>query len=246
VQTLDLFGRCALFLAQGRNTPPVSRRGTVYGNRPQRSLKEEETLPDIVRPARRALGMFAVLASLFVSTVPIERALAQQQSSSVLVVNPATSPLPTSRIDSSGRSAYQSAQTTTACAGSTSCVFNFPPVPKGHHLVVQHVSGSLIFSGSGSLQVFLGEVQAQTRGASNPTSSFFAPSINGISLFDQPVLHYVAGGIGPTVSLSTSFPGSSSSGTGVGKSSPFTTDNQSITLTGYLIDCKSGPCKISQ
>jgi hypothetical protein len=58
--------------------------------------------------------------------------------------------------------------------------------------------------------------------------SFFAPFINTLSLFDQPVLLYFDGGESVGVSISVG-------------STNFIFD-QNITLVGYLIDCVEGPC----
>src|SRR5215469_10785283 len=62
----------------------------------------------------------------------------------VEVVNPTSSPVPTSPVNvtDTGRIAYQST-VTNQCAGPSTCVFFFPAVPAGHRVVVQHISGNV-------------------------------------------------------------------------------------------------------
>jgi hypothetical protein len=110
----------------------------------------------------RAATAFAAFASLVLLAAPIERAFAGPPSMPVTVTNPATSPVPTtttnpatnpaltSSVDDPGRVAYASTQSIpTTCAGVSFCsTINFPAVPTGHRLVVQHVSGSVFIGGT--------------------------------------------------------------------------------------------------
>jgi hypothetical protein len=204
-------------------------------------------MPKIVLPARYGVAMFAALASLAVVAAPAQKALGDKPSTPVSVINPSTAPALTSSIDNPGRIAYQSEATVT-CTTSSSCQFSFPAVPQGHHLVVQHVSGSLSFSITpDTIEVVLSGTAAGTTNSTG-ASQFFAPSVDNLSLFDQPVLYYIDGGISPVVSVIPVVPGSGGCGSqtcgaGTGKVVvTFTTNPQSVTLTGYLLDCTASPC----
>jgi hypothetical protein len=123
-----------------------------------------------------AAGVAAALAaSLTALVVPTDAAHAASPTSNVIVVNPATEPALTRNVDDPGRIAYQS--TATCVLDSTACTFNFPAVPKNHRLVVQHLSGTLLFAagvdGRGA-QVFL-------NGGANAARSHFyrSPLISG-------------------------------------------------------------------
>jgi hypothetical protein len=148
-----------------------------------------------------AVGVAAALAaSLTALAAPTDAARAALPTSNVNVVNPAKDPALTRSVDEPGRIAYQS---TAPCdlPGNT-CNFIFPAVPKGHRLVLQHISGHLDFTSDvGGVEVDL-----------NGTSFLAPPSFRRIGLFDQPVLQYIDGGSIPVLgattdaSISTSFP----------------------------------------
>jgi hypothetical protein len=194
----------------------------------------EETMPKAVSFVRHIVLGSAALASLAVVAAPIQEALGDKPSTPVTVVNPSTGPALTSSIDDPGRIAYQSVATLNSsgshCA-ATSCNFSFAAVPQGQRLVVQHVSGLLYFNGTpDAVTVQLGN-----------GSGFFAPFVDNESLFDQPVLYYVDGGTSPVVNVSLLVPVSQSGGAGTSKDM-FTADPQSVTLTGYLLNCTVSPC----
>lgn len=189
--------------------------------------------------------IFAALTSVAVVAAPIQKAVAQatsaRPSTPVIVVNPSTDPALTSSIDNPGRIAYQSTAQA-SCDGHIACQFSFATVSQGKRLVVQHVSGFLSFNKTPDVVgVFLG---ATTNGISPTltpgTSPFFfsAPSFDNISLFDQRVLYYVDGGI--PVDLIVYLPGSANvAGNFV---PPEFSNPQSVTLTGYLLDCAASQC----
>jgi hypothetical protein len=169
-----------------------------------------------------AAGVAAALAtSLTALAVPIDAARAASPTSNVIVVNPATEPALTRNVDDPGRVAYQSS-TTCDVPGTAACNFIFPKVPKGHRLVVQHVSGRLNFASDAS------GVEVGLNGDANGAqSSFLAqPSFRRDGLFDQPVLLYFDGGSTPI--LFTSADASTQSG--------------QATISGYLLDCATTPC----
>jgi hypothetical protein len=170
-----------------------------------------------------AAGVAAALAvSLTALAAPIDGARAASPTSNVNVVNPATEPALTRSVDDPGRIAYQS---TATCNGAgNSCNFLFPAVPKGHRLVVQHVSGHLNFTTDAS------GVEVDFNGdATEAFSSFLAPpSFQRTGIFDQPVLLYFDGGSEPILFTSAD--------------ASFNTSPSQATLSGYLLDCVTTPC----
>jgi len=74
-------------------------------------------------------------------------------STLVSVVNPTTSPVPTSSVNVTdpGRIAYQSQVSLSLCGTERlSCELLFPAVPTGHRLVVQHISATDQFTNPGA------------------------------------------------------------------------------------------------
>jgi hypothetical protein len=169
-----------------------------------------------------ATGIAAALAaSLAILGCPVGGAFAASPTVQVDVVNPATNPGLTRSVDDPGRIAYQS--TASCVLASNDCSFDFPAVPKNHRLVVQHMSGFLLFDGSakGALVLLEG-------GANNARSSIIAPpSFQTESSFDQPVLQY--------------FDAGSAAHIGVFADAPLNSDS-STTISGYLLDCATTPC----
>jgi hypothetical protein len=163
----------------------------------------------------------ALVASLTAFAAPIDGARAAPPTSNVNVVNPAIEPALTRSVDEPGRIAYQSA--TTCAVGSDFCNFVFPEVPKGHRLVVQHVSGQMVFA-SDTPGVQLG----LTGGTNEGGASFLAPpSFRRNGLFDQPVLQYFDGGSIPVLFASPDA----------------TIQFGTATISGYLLNCATTPCQ---
>jgi len=101
-------------------------------------------------------------------------------------------------------------------------------VPAGHRVVVQHIDGIVTFTTApGGVAVLI-----QTGG--HDITEFFPPNtvgLDGANGFDQPVLFYIDA--------------SSSAGVGVtGSGAIFMGGNslQSVTLTGYELDCTVAAC----
>jgi hypothetical protein len=104
-----------------------------------------------------------------------------QFASPVRVANTAAAPALTSSIDDPGRIPYQSTVFQT-CTGAN-CTFTFGALPTGHRLVIQHVSGILGFSGSGTqISVIL---RAGGPDAVSFLASYFGPRTE--AEFDQSV-----------------------------------------------------------
>jgi hypothetical protein len=169
---------------------------------------------------KRVPAAFWTVVLAFAFIVP--RASAQLTVPQVWVTNPPTHPVLTSRIDDPGRIPYQSTQNPT-CEGAN-CTFTFTSVPVGRRLVIQHVSGILGFSGSGT------QVSLIMRGGGPDAVSFLEPYFDSRTEaeFDKTVQFYVDAGQAPIVYA-------------------FTPESnfafvQSLTLIGYELDCTASPC----
>jgi len=153
-------------------------------------------------------------------------------STLVSVVNPSTSPVPTSSVNVTdpGRIAYQSTVAPTACSGNSQCFFDFPAVPAGHRLVIQHISGLVQFTA----QPTFAQALIEDNKTGNNFSAFFVPTnVTGsgsIGLFDQAVLDYLDAGDFAIVEVDAF------------GSAVFATGTQDVILTGYLLDCSAAPC----
>ena len=150
----------------------------------------------------------------------------------VEVVNPTTSPVPTSPVNVTdpGRIAYQSTVFPTGCSGNFQCFADFPAVPAGHRLVIQHIGGFVSLTAQPtSTDVFI-----EDNATANTFGAFFVPSnpVGGgfAGLFDQAVLEYVDAGDFAIVEVD------------VQGNSVFNTGTQEVTLTGYVLDCSAAPC----
>jgi hypothetical protein len=152
----------------------------------------------------------------------------------VNITNTGAQPVLNSSIDDPGRIPFQQqiALNNGECSGAATCFFTFRSVPAGHRLVIQHISGSVSYSGT----PFSIIVSLYTPNSGVPLSQFFA-TVTGpdtsLTVFDQPVLAYidpplVAGAFfGVRVDLG---PGRVTSG------------GQLMTMSGYMLDCTAAPC----
>jgi hypothetical protein len=162
-------------------------------------------LPKIRSAARRSAVVFAALAGLAMLASPIHGAFGAQTTQ-------------VRDVDDPGRIPYQSFQN--ASAGQRE--FDFPAVPAGHRLVIQHVSGDM------NLEFTPNQVEVLVV-ATGGASSFFAPFSNTFVKFDQPVQLYVEAGDAPIVGV-------------LGNNGVDPTSRGFLTLTGYLLDCAATPC----
>lgn len=153
---------------------------------------------------------------------------------SVNVANTSAQPVPSVSIDQPGRIAYQSqvSKSDGSCTGASMCFFDFPSVPGGHRVVIQHISGIVSFAGTNNaiwLQL--------NNGSGAPLSTFFAPVVPTVSFsaFDQTVQAYfdpaVSAGI---IEVQVSLLG--------GATFPSPGAAEIITLSGYELDCNVAPC----
>jgi hypothetical protein len=157
-----------------------------------------------------------------------------------------------------GRIAYQSSVNCIAGAscgciaggnaieGTASCSLRFPAVPRGHRLVVQHISGRVETSGTviAPLQVTVGSLAG---GAFSTFLAFYPliPALQGagnppINLpteteFDRTILGYVDAGDTPTVAVALTQAGDTGA-IGLKIATPM------VILTGYILDCATSWC----
>lgn len=157
-------------------------------------------------------GMLSVLAGIFSAGPAIAQAVR-----AALVSN----------VDDPGRIPYQSQR---ACIFSSgSCVVSFPPVPDGKRLVITHVSGSLQDTLPGGTLV-LGNLSSF--GTSIAITVTFTGSSGGSNYFtfDQSALLFYDARLHPEVTMT------------VGAFGQPSNSFASFTLTGYMLDCTTGPC----
>jgi hypothetical protein len=195
---------------------------SVFTDSGEISGQRQKKLDEAAGRRMVATGIAAAFAAgLAILVSPVGGAVAAPPATQVDVVNPATSPALTRNVDDPGRIAYQSS--TTCVLDSTTCTFDFPPVPKNHRLVVQHVSVELLFGADArGAQISLGG------GANGAVSSFIAPpSFLHSSLFNQSVLQYYDAGSAPFVFAFADI-------------SP--SPDSLATISGYLLDCATTPC----
>jgi hypothetical protein len=142
--------------------------------------------------------------------------------SSVDVANPATAPLFVVNLDEPGRTPYQPVS---ACvAANISCESVFPGVPSNHRLVLQHISGTTIWSSAPSAVFGFAR-----NGAGVVVTRFLAQTSDTTTFFDQPVLVYYDAGQQPDVVI-------------IAGALTSTALGGNITLSGYLVDCGVAPC----
>jgi hypothetical protein len=175
-------------------------------------------------------GMAAVIAAAGLSSLFTARRIEAQYSSPVKVVNTTSAPALNSAVDDHGRIPYWSQvepgfDSGEPCDGRNGCVFTFGPVPAGHRLVVERVSGDLGLTGFVSeLVVSLSAPAAVT--LPNFYTFFDAPVTGN---FDVPILAFIDSQ--QTVAVQVVAVGG---GTFTG--------GRRIILTGYLLDCLAAPC----
>jgi len=137
---------------------------------------------------------------------------------------PASLALPVVSIDEPGRIPYQVAAFG-HCNG-TVCTATFNPIPAGHRLVIQHVSGDMTTQDplSDATRVLI-TLQNKLQGIAFTESPFISGVFVGT--FDQPVAFYVDGGESPTMQVHI----------GVSQMETF-----NPTIIGYELDCTKVSC----
>jgi len=146
----------------------------------------------------------------------------------VEIVNPATSPLPTSSVDATdpGRIAYQSTLSIglggTGCSGEV-CSLSFPPVLAGHRVVVQQIS---VFANITTPALGPADIRISLNGSL--LLEFTVPASPNTLAFVQP--------------LQLALDPSNSVRVSVGNNDVVFAPPFSVTLTGYELDCTVATC----
>jgi len=146
----------------------------------------------------------------------------------VSITNTAVNPAVVSSVNEPGRIPFQSTIDNSSKCSGISCLWLFSAPIAGHRIVIQHISGLVDFSSTPSaITVFLNNGSASL-------STFFAP-INGAvkyTAFDQSVQAYFDPG--QPVSVQVNLDGGANFATGGLV--------QSVTVSGYVLDCTAAPC----
>ena len=167
-------------------------------------------------------GIAAAIAVAGLVSLFAARRIEAQYSSPVKVVNSTSAPALSSVVDDHGRIPYQSELFGKACTG-LSCTLTFGPVPSGHRLVIEHVTGSIDTVGTVS-QVDVQLNPSIPVGTLDRYASFYVPQ-----QFDQPTLAYLDASQSVDVYVIL---------IGGGTFGP----NSRMGLKGYLLDCTAAPC----
>jgi hypothetical protein len=185
---------------------------------------------DVLRRVVMAVGGISVIA--LVAGLAAPKAVHAIVATAVQVVNTATSPALTSSVDDPGRTAYQSTLTGECFSG---CTFQFPTIPAGHRVVIQHISGFARLDGPAP-----GVTVIVHGGPTGILGAFFDPVSTTVttgtsdfdSVFDQPVLFYFDAGQNPAVEFQIQ------QGT-----FPLLFNSNTVTITGYELTCSAAtPC----
>jgi hypothetical protein len=164
------------------------------------------------------------LALVGVGTLLSPRRSEAQFSSPVRVMNTSAAPALNSRIDDPGRIPFL-VLFSNGCSG-TLCSYTFPAVPAGHRVVIEHISGALIFN-TAPTQLF-GFVKSS--GNTNQVQFNVIPPSGTVTIFDQPILYYVDAGQSPIIQFTSGVTNFNASA------------GQNLTLVGYELDCNAAPC----
>ncbi len=175
-------------------------------------------------PKKYLLTGFGALALIGVGTLLSPQRSDAQYASPVKVLNTAAAPALNSSINDRGRIPFI-AGFSNSCSG-TLCSTTFLSVPAGHRVVIEHISGALVFN-TAPTQV-IGFVRDSQNTTSQIQFNVILPSGN-VAFFDQPVLYYVDGGHNPLIQFTSNANFNPAAG-------------QNLTLIGYEVDCNAAPC----
>ena len=191
-----------------------------------------------MRPFEK-LGYTAAACALLVLTFSIigPRAVKAAVATLVQVSNTSANPVPTVELGNPGRIPYRVAQPPYNCDVQPVCLMQFPTVPAGHRLVIQHVSGGLdmIYTPT--------NVSMTLSTSTTLLSNFFAPVAGPfgggiyLSYFDQPVLGYVDAGDAPQLNMVIGSPATYGA-----QQAFFAKAAMQVVLSGYELDCTIAAC----
>jgi hypothetical protein len=154
-------------------------------------------------------------------------------SASAQIPTNGTSPsaaAPTYDIDQPGRVPYQ-AHLRGSGGGTSEIDFSFKPVPAGHRVVIQQVTGTLGLTGIPSSDTKLSVYLSNNFAPGDASFTFLTAAFTGFvpsGWFSQAVQYYVDAGDQPQLRLFTPVFGFSFG---------------DLTLIGYEVDCTAAPCQ---
>lgn len=182
-------------------------------------------------------NVVALVTAIGAISVFSARRIEAQFSSPVKIVNTTSAPAITSRMDDHGRIPYQSEVDggsagipPISCDQLIGCGFTFGPVPIGHRLVIERVSGVIPTTVAGQAFVSLLNPNPSSQ-IGNIYSAFTVPTTGTLGYFDEPTLVYIDSQQSVTVNVALS----------AGAAFP-TGFIRRMIVKGYLLDCTAAPC----
>lgn len=135
-----------------------------------------------------------------------------------------TAPVLAVNVNDPGRTPFQSMHNVFTLIDLHTFGFVFPTVPSGHRLVVQHVSGQMLFNAPTAASVTLTYLNDHTQ-----LRGIFP--VRNSQAFDHRVLVYYDEGENPLMYITVQ-----------DQSYTDLTKFVGVTMTGYLVDCSVAPC----
>jgi hypothetical protein len=181
---------------------------------------------------RRWLGMAAIVVAACAISVFSARRIEAQYSSPVKVVNTTSAPAINSGMDDHGRIPYWSEVQAALIDGqncpsnASFCEFPFGPVPSGHRLVIERVTGQVVPSGFVN-EILVTLTPAVPTGILDSYAWFDTPTTSGY--FDVPTLAYIDAT--QTVNVGVFLRGGGT-----------LTNTAKVVVRGYMLDCTAAPC----
>jgi hypothetical protein len=184
---------------------------------------------------RRWFGAAAAVLAACAIYVFSARRIEAQYSSPVKVVNTTSAPAIGSLMDDHGRIPYQSEVDggsvgipPVPCDQTVGCDFVFGPVPAGHRLVIERVTGVVPSTVAAQAFVILSNPNSPSPGT--VYAAFTLPPTSTAGYFEVPTLVYVDSQQSVDVTVAFS---------GAGFASGFF---RRVIVKGYLLDCTAAPC----
>lgn len=174
-------------------------------------------------------GIAGVLFVASAMTLVAPKTVHAVVSALVTVANTSANPVPISNMEDPGRIAYEGFQAGIGSSGcsSSQCTFAFGQVPPNHRLVIENISGE-------TFSVSPGVIAVRALNSSFIRLASFSeipPSVGRFQAFNMPTHFYLDAGDSLTINVSTS-----------GSIDISNSGSQTITVSGYLLDCSARPC----
>jgi hypothetical protein len=136
-----------------------------------------------------------------------------------------------SNVDDPGRIPYQVNKVCIPSGVDSICIADLPQVLPGKRLVITHVSGELVENLPGGTLIEVTVVSR--RGSVYLPVTFMGSSYHNVFVFDQPELIFCDGGDNLNLRLEMG-------------ANPDRFSSITFTLSGYMLDCSTGPCAAIQ